>query len=180
MISGLPFELLSQIAQYLAAQRLPLGQYELVCRAWQTAFEPFIYRSVTLRSNQDDHYQFKSILSIGDRQYMVKSLTYSIVVPYDLPDYTSIEDEDLRAKEPYMENNHVRAANGKAFGEGFVQLFDTLNTWGDTQRLCLDLQVPGTEQILEPGTMSDPGAGDYSGCDEVRNGDLVPRRISFA
>jgi hypothetical protein len=50
MAQNLPLELISQVAECLHSNDYPLSQYTVVCRQWQAAFEPFIYSSLTIYS----------------------------------------------------------------------------------------------------------------------------------
>ncbi|KAL4964283.1 F-box protein [Aspergillus stella-maris] len=69
MRNQLPLELLIQIAGYLEAENVSLRQYALVCRAWQVAFESFIYKFVTMHSDKVS--ELESIISNEDKAFQI-------------------------------------------------------------------------------------------------------------
>jgi hypothetical protein len=156
MGNQLPFEVLSEIAAYLKESHEPLARYTTVCRKWQAAFEPHIYREICVHSVSPERHKALSLsrfLSVTSgtgckRLVMIREIEYRIVLPYQLDDYCATIAED----KPYQTENRIRQANVEAFGKGITELFTLLACWPVARRLSLVLSTLGRQKGLEPGT----------------------------
>ncbi|RAL00814.1 F-box protein [Aspergillus ibericus CBS 121593] len=156
MAGTLPLELLSQIAGYLNHGGESLVPYTVVCRRWQPVFEQFIYsKNLVVHSTGDvdespqpgiSLTRFTALTSgVGmARRAWIRHVQYNIVVPYELPDWTTRKHKGYQLKNPL------------------------LNSWGSGHRLSLQLGLVGREQGEEPCTSSYPDAWEYTW--EFRNG----------
>jgi hypothetical protein len=148
MASSLPLELVFRIAAYVHHAGNSLAPYTTVCCQWQAAFELLIYPRLVVYS-QDDHpgrgislSQFQTLTSGAGarRRAWVRHLVYRIIVPYDLPDYTTRKKKGCQ----YNLENPVREANDRAFQNTFVGLLNTLSAWHESYRVSVQLgQVLG-------------------------------------
>jgi hypothetical protein len=172
MTVSLPPELLFQIATLLQNDGTSLVPCTSVCRSWQAAFEPFIYSSLAVYSD-DEHKEegqrgislanFQKLIS-GDcaiRQTWIRKLEYNILVPYELLDWTTRKVWDN--PEAYSIENPIREANDLAFRTAMVSLFQELHSWDQSSRLSLNLAIRGRRQdpAPEPYTRPSEIAGDY-------------------
>ncbi|GIC87126.1 F-box protein [Aspergillus udagawae] len=183
MGNRLPLELLSEIAAYLKEAHESLAQYTTVCREWQAAFEPHIYRQTCVHS---DDLQGQSILSLSKfhiitsgtvigRLSMIQELEYRIILPYQLDDYCASITED----KAYRKENPIRHVNDEAFRRGITELFTTLASWSDTHRLSLVLAALGRQKELEPGTREHADAGTFRGLHRGDEWAVRPYRAQF-
>ncbi|PWY95960.1 hypothetical protein BO94DRAFT_552770 [Aspergillus sclerotioniger CBS 115572] len=174
MAGILPLELLTEIGNYLSDEGVALAPYTTVCRRWQAAFEPFIHsRNVIIHSDDlldGDPQQEISLdrfatLTSGTgtvRRPWIRHLQYNIIVPYELPDWTSRKHKGYRLKNP------VRDANDQAFKSAIINLFRVLSTWDRTHRLSLQLGLLGRHPGEEPYTSYMSDAWEYTW--DFRNG----------
>ncbi|PKX90607.1 F-box protein [Aspergillus novofumigatus IBT 16806] len=164
MAASLPFELLCEIAGYLQRAGTSLVACTTVCRRWQAAFESFTYSKLNLY--REDGYsgrrvclnQFREFTSgprIARRAW-IRQLWYDIVLPFELPDWTT------RQEEGYTTDNPVRQANDTAFQSQVIDLFNTLGSWDKSHRLSVILRLRGRELGQEPCTEEDYEAGRYN------------------
>ena len=171
MAATLPPELLHQIAELLQNDGASLVPCTSVCRFWQAAFEPLIYHSLAVYSD-DEHKQegqrgislanLQKIIS-GDRairQTWIRNLKYSILTPYQLLDWTTRKERNAEA---YCIDNLIRRANDLAFQTAMVDLFQELHSWKQSSRLKLDLGIRGgrVDPAPEPHTEEWDVAGEY-------------------
>ncbi|KAB8276091.1 hypothetical protein BDV30DRAFT_224489 [Aspergillus minisclerotigenes] len=119
----LPLELLFEIASILHQAGVCL----------QAAFEPFIYSSLIVYS--DDAYKEKDQKSISLAHFQ-KATTGS--------DWTT------HKKKGYSVDNPVREANNQAFKTAITALFKTLSSWNQSYRLSLELGLLGRQIGEEP------------------------------
>ncbi|KAJ5782093.1 hypothetical protein N7457_003867 [Penicillium paradoxum] len=168
----LPMEVLHQIAKWLQKDKTSLAPCTSVCRFWRAAFEPLVYRSICVYS--DDEYKqegqrgvslesFRKLTS-GDRairRTWIRDLEYSILIPYELSDWTTRKTGNAEA---YSVDNPVRKANDLAFQQAMVDLFQELHLWNQTLRLELDLVIRGrrVDPAPEPHTEYYWAARDYN------------------
>jgi hypothetical protein len=147
MGNQLPLELLSEIAAYLKEVNEPLAPYTTVCRQWQAAFEPKIYRQICVYSV--DLSRLHTVTSGNGiaRRAMIRGLDYRIMLPYHLDDYYAITED-----KEYRKENPIRQANDETFEQAITELFTTLASWDQTHRLSLDLLTLGDQRELEPWT----------------------------
>lgn len=188
MGSHFPLEILFQIAEFIEpCKRTPFTPYTLVCRRWQAAFEPLIYKRLNVcsdgfgvASGTLSLSQFQSMTSGAasriSRRYMVQSISYWIAVPYKLMDYRSIVPAD--GLEHYKEDNTVRNSNDEAFKNGMADLFNTLASWSGDHQFSLSLRVMGRNKTLEPGTR-DILSADEEGRIKDRDTVVQPYRARF-
>ncbi|GFF50693.1 hypothetical protein IFM46972_09106 [Aspergillus udagawae] len=164
MAASLPLELLAEVAGYLKNAGASLVACTAVCRHWQAAFEPFIYSTLNIYSEDGFNEggiclgQFQELSSGAGvaRRAWIRQLQYYIVVPFDLPDWNA------RKEEGYSTNNAIRQANDTAFQTAIVNLFNTLESWDKTRRLSVSLVLQGRELGQEPSTEEDDEAGLYT------------------
>ncbi|GFG10343.1 hypothetical protein IFM5058_04880 [Aspergillus udagawae] len=164
MAASLPIELLAEVAGYLKDAGASLVACTAVCRHWQAAFEPFIYSTLNIYSEDGFNEggiclrQFQELSSGAGiaRQAWIRQLQYYIVIPFELPDWNA------RKEEGYSTNNAIRQANDTAFQIAIVNLFDTLESWDKTHRLSVSLVLQGRELGQEPSTEEDDEAGLYT------------------
>jgi hypothetical protein len=200
MTSSLPFEILSIIARYVAAQGGKLTPYAMVNRDWQVAFEEEIYSSLVVLSPSDvttvvvgtgtglepckKHgltLQRLDALVTGpeswkrDRKAAIKRILYKVAVPHWLTEEIMRDDDD--DGEEYTYDNAFRRENDRAFSEGVRSLFDYLSHWTDKARpisLGIVLQaerVYTSDEDAEPGVVFGPETEE----DEL----IAPYRASF-
>ncbi|OOF90107.1 hypothetical protein ASPCADRAFT_135436 [Aspergillus carbonarius ITEM 5010] len=175
MAGTLPLELLTEIGTYLSHEGIPLAPCTTVCRRWQTAFEPFIYsRKFIIRSNDVppevplpstipvDRFATLTSGTGTARRSWIRHLQYHIIVPYELPDWTSRKHKGYRLKNP------VRDANDQAFKSAIINLFQLLSTWDRTHRISLQLGLLGCQPGTEPYTSYMSDAWEYTW--DFRNG----------
>ncbi|KAL1880286.1 hypothetical protein Plec18167_003689 [Paecilomyces lecythidis] len=96
MAPNLPFELLSQIAEYLHLDEFPLSQYTIVCRQWQAAFEPFIYSNLIIWSEEVENMETymspqEEYRDLGELWGMRGHFRYP-----PLPDWCNGPDQNMR------------------------------------------------------------------------------------
>ncbi|GFG13806.1 hypothetical protein IFM5058_06632 [Aspergillus udagawae] len=154
MAVRLPFELLCEIAVNLQDAGASLVACTTVCRRWQAVFESFIYSELKVYS--EDGYNGRSLCLNQFREFTsgprtarrawVRQLRYYIVLPFELPDWTTHQEEG------YTTNNPVRQANDTAFQSAVINLFNTLETWDKIHRLPVVLVLRGRELGEEPYT----------------------------
>lgn len=168
MAASLPFELLCEIARYLWHADASLVACTTVCRRWQAAFEPLIY--ITLQVYSEDGIngegkdrgislkQFQALTSGpgAARRAWIRRVWYHIVVPFELPDWTA------RKEDGYTTNNAIRQANDTAFQSAVINLFNTLELWDKGHRLSVDLVLQGRELGREPCTEESHEIGRYT------------------
>ncbi|OJJ98615.1 hypothetical protein ASPACDRAFT_44246 [Aspergillus aculeatus ATCC 16872] len=165
MAATLPLELLIQIATFLKSTGAPLTPCVTVCRRWQAAFEPLVYREVHVYTTDDleevspgralflaNLDRITSSAGISRRAW-IRQLRCHLVIPYELPDWQAIQLED------YSTDNEVRRANDHAFQSGIIALFTTLSDWDPGLRLTVQLTILGQEEMLEPHTDHDTFTG---------------------
>ncbi|KAL4791440.1 hypothetical protein BDV19DRAFT_393052 [Aspergillus venezuelensis] len=152
MLNQLPLELLTQIARQLDAEYLPVRQYALVCRAWQIAFEGFVYNSVMMHNDKIS--EFDSNIFKYHRRSFISILAYQI------------------HGKRYNKDNVLRRANDEAFESGILKVMQYFRTWNGAHQLRLVLQLSGDEEALEPGTERNELVKKYA---DLRKGDLTPR-----
>jgi hypothetical protein len=170
MTITLPPELLFQIATFLQNDGTSLVPCTSVCRSWQAAFEPFIYSSLAVYS--DDEYKdegqcgislanFRKLTSGSIRQSWIRKLDYSILVPYEILDWSTCKGWDN--PEAYSIKNPIRRANDLAFQTAIVSLFQELHSWDQISRLSLNLAIRGRRQDSAPEPYTRPSeiAGEY-------------------
>ncbi|KAL4953939.1 hypothetical protein BDW69DRAFT_183993 [Aspergillus filifer] len=157
MRQQLPLELLTQVARYLEAENVSLRQYALVCRAWQAAFEAFIYKSVTIHSDKIS--EFDSIISKFSGSLNYRRLHVILTFPM------------------------IYQITARGFWKMLARVKFMIRKIGYEQQITRPLRLEssklsGREQTLEPGTERDEQLGEFAG---LRNGDLTPRpyRASF-
>ncbi|KAF7166127.1 hypothetical protein CNMCM6106_002085 [Aspergillus hiratsukae] len=168
MAASLPFELLCEIAGHLQHARPSLVACTTVCRRWQAAFEPIIYSTLHVYSDDGIHRegeyrgislkQFQALTSGPGiaRRAWIRQLCYYIVVPFELPDWMT------RKEDGYTTNNAVRQANDAAFQSAVINLFNTLELWDRGHRLSVVLLLKGREPGQEPYTEEDDESGLYN------------------
>ncbi|GFF53464.1 hypothetical protein IFM46972_09792 [Aspergillus udagawae] len=154
MAARLPFELLCEIAVNLQDAGASLVACTTVCRRWQAVFESFIYSELKVYS--EDGYNGRSLCLNQFREFTsgpritrrvwVRQLRYYIVLPFELPDWTTHQEEG------YTTNNPVRQANDTAFQSAVINLFNTLESWDKIHRLSVVLVLRGRELGEEPYT----------------------------
>ncbi|PYI11038.1 hypothetical protein BO78DRAFT_466690 [Aspergillus sclerotiicarbonarius CBS 121057] len=173
MAQTLPLELLTEIGIYLSQEGIALAPYTTVCRRWQAAFERFIYSrrffitsdNVPLGVQPFNSVEGFAKLTSGaniTRRAWIRDIHYYIIVPYDLPDWTS------RKHKGYRLDNPVREANDKAFKCAIIQLFQVLSTWDRTYRISLQLGLRARQPGEEPYTSYMSDAWEYTW--DFRNG----------
>jgi hypothetical protein len=107
------------------------------------------------------------------RQAFVRRLEYTVVMPYDIPDYRATKLEG------YSEKNAIRDANNEAFQAGILSLFEVLKSWKDDAKITITLVVQGRVRTLEPETEANDQAKEWQG--ELRGERVVrPYRAQFA
>jgi hypothetical protein len=171
MTVTLPQELLLQIAALLQSDEVSLIPCTSVCRSWQAAFEPLIYSNLAVYSD-DKHNEGQPGISLtlfqkltsGDRairRTWIRKLDYNILVPYELPDWTT--RKSWGNIENYTTDNPIRKANDLAFQTGVIDLFQILHSWDQGVRLRLRLGLRGSslEPAPEPWTEYYQDAGEY-------------------
>ncbi|PYI31154.1 hypothetical protein BP00DRAFT_475529 [Aspergillus indologenus CBS 114.80] len=158
MAATLPLELLIQIATFLESTGAPLTLCVTVCRRWQAAFEPLLYRKVHIYTTDDlEKFNPGRALSLANfdritsgpgvfRRAWIRHIECYLVVPYELYDWHTIQLED------YTTDNEVRRENDRAFQSGIIALFRTLSDWDSGLRLTLQLLILGRKETLEPNT----------------------------
>ncbi|KAL4874630.1 hypothetical protein BJY04DRAFT_211897 [Aspergillus karnatakaensis] len=145
----LPLEVWMHIARHLENDNSTLTNCARVCRHWQPVFEKLIYRTLKATSKG-----FKSLphfqdLVLGTNQYrrsFVQHLEYTVIIPYDLPDYRTVKLDG------YREQNPVRKANDLAFWAGMKSLFEFLSSWEKDCKFMLTVTAQGRDEALEPET----------------------------
>ncbi|KAJ6048450.1 uncharacterized protein N7446_011133 [Penicillium canescens] len=171
MAAILPPELLHQIAELLQNNRASLVPCTSVCRLWRAAFEPLIYHSLAVYSDDEHKQEGQRGISLanlqkitsGDRavrQTWIRNLEYHILTPYELLDWTTRKESNAEA---YCIDNPIRKANDIAFQAAMVNLFQELHSWNQSFRVKLDLGVRGRrgDPAPEPHTEDWDGAGEY-------------------
>ncbi|KAF7173331.1 hypothetical protein CNMCM5623_005527 [Aspergillus felis] len=164
MAASLPLELLAEVAGYLKNAGASLVACTAVCRYWQAAFEPFIYSTLNIYSEDGFNEggiclrRFRELSSGAGiaRRAWIRQLWYYIIVPFDLPDWNA------RKEEGYSTNNAIRQANDTAFQTAIMNLFDMLESWDKTSCLSISLVLRGRELGQEPSTEEDDEAGLYT------------------
>jgi hypothetical protein len=173
----LPLELLLQIATLLHVEKVSLAPFTSVCRSWQSAFEPFIYSKLIIYSDDEHKDEGQTGISLKKFQQLtsgnrairrtwIRELEYKILVPYNLPDWTTRKGNLWRNPENYTTDNPVRKANDVAFQAGVVDLFRELNSWDRNSRLSLILGILGCSQGEEPAP--EPWTQYYQDAGEFR------------
>ncbi len=158
MANRLSLEIWAQIAGYLENDVDSFPKYARICRHAQSAFEPRIYSTVSVRSEDFEVRrgimtlaQFNDLTSgtAASGRALIRWLNYTIVIPYELEDYRAVKLEN----ETYSEENPIREENNLAFRASIVSLFQILSSWGEEYRaITLTINVIGRQQVLEPGT----------------------------
>ncbi|GLA63386.1 hypothetical protein AtubIFM54640_004528 [Aspergillus tubingensis] len=168
MAGTLPLELLIAIGSYLDEGGTPLAPYTTVCRRWQAAFEPLIYsKKLVIHSDNGgteapssaisvDNFQALTSSAGATRRTWIRQLQYIIIVPYELPDWTSRKHKGYRLQNP------VREANNEAFISAILRLFQALSTWDRNNRLSLELGLVGRQPGEEPFTSYFRDAWEYT------------------
>ena len=168
MAGTLPLELLIAIGFYLDEGGTPLAPYTTVCRRWQAAFEPLIYsKKLVIHSDNGgteapssaisvDNFQALTSSAGATRRTWIRQLQYIIIVPYELPDWTSRKHKGYRLQNP------VREANNEAFISAILRLFQALSTWDRNNRLSLELGLVGRQPGEEPFTSYFRDAWQYT------------------
>jgi hypothetical protein len=178
MTHHLPPELWAHIAIYLEEERSSLAKCVRVCRLWQTVFERLLYRKVKVESEEfqpEDGFislaRFKALAN-QMRQSFVRHFQYTVVLPYNIPDYRATK------LERYSEQNALRVANNEAFQAGMSSLFESLKSWKQDATITLALEVLGRVRMLEPETEANRHAKEWQG--ELRGERVVaPYRAQF-
>ncbi|PYI20300.1 hypothetical protein BO99DRAFT_421681 [Aspergillus violaceofuscus CBS 115571] len=139
MAATLPLELLIQIATFLESTGAPLTPCVTVCRRWQAAFEPLLYRKVHIYTTDD-------LEKFGPGRALSLANFDRITSGTGLYDWHTIQLED------YTTDNEVRRENDRAFQSGIIALFRTLSDWDSGLRVTLQLLILGRKETLEPNT----------------------------
>ncbi|KAL2848771.1 hypothetical protein BJX68DRAFT_276270 [Aspergillus pseudodeflectus] len=178
MAHHLPPELWAHIALYLENDRLSLTKCVRVCRQLQPVFERLIYRRVKVESEElqpkDGFISLARFKSLANqmRQSFVRRVEYTVVIPYNIPDYRATKLEG------YSEQNALRDANNEAFQAGISSLFEFLTTWKEDAKISLALEVQGRVRMLEPETKANQNAKEWQG--ELRGERVTgPYRAQF-
>lgn len=167
MATELPQEIIDLIADHLQKSQVSLAPCTMVCRQWKAAFEPLIYSTLNIYSGDSKdlspHWgswrkgipeksislsQFKSATSgTGNtRRKMIRHLSYHIIVPFILKDWTFLKNS------AYTTDNDIRNNNDLVFQSAMLDLFEFLSSWEPTLPLSLALRVVGRELKREPET----------------------------
>lgn len=187
MASSLPHEILCLIAKHTAREHrtdpdLRLGQYALVSRAWQAAFEAEIYSSILIRDNigsdsvivgSDDPRRkrgtplnvFKEISTGSEwrsaRRRAVRHIEFLASVPHWLEDGSrQIYDADDFVP-PQEYDDCLRRQNDKAFTESISSLLSLLSSehWAHRKRpLSLSVAIQA-ENVYNEDMPTEPGTG---------------------
>ncbi|KAL2813345.1 hypothetical protein BDW59DRAFT_154852, partial [Aspergillus cavernicola] len=190
MAKTLPPEILFHIADYLNSPDcvVALPKYALVCRQWQAVFEPLIYKTLCVHSSSFrtgkgtiSLSHFESLVSGSQhriaRRGMIQDIKYTVIVPYDLPDYKSSIIRDHPGG--YTRDNPIRHANDEAFHDGVVDLFNILTSWKERHCLGISPRILGREQQYEPGTEFCPSAREYAEIPRGNKWVVRPYRARF-
>ncbi|KAL4811361.1 hypothetical protein BDV18DRAFT_155965 [Aspergillus unguis] len=178
MVHHLPPELWTHIALYLERDRSSLLNCARLCRQLQPVFERLLYRRVKVESEElypkDGFISLARFKALANqmRQSLVRRMEYTVVIPYNIPDYQATKLEG------YSEQNALRDANNEAFQAGISALFEFLRTWKEDAKISLALEVQGRVRMPEPETEANQNAKEWQG--ELRGERVVgPYRARF-